>query len=374
MKPKSEALFVFAILAIGLGACSSGGNDSPPTAGPTPPADPPFEPSALYVLGDSLSDEGNAAAGVDFLLGLTIRPPTIGLCNPTDIALGRDCEDLVYEQSRVSDGRVAVEYLGDRFGFELEPSLHLIPGDLDRGTNYAIASAKAGADGVEHLAAQVDALLLTEGALPADALYVVMIGGNDALDALQAASTDLSTADEVAGTIVTAAVDGIRDALEQLLDAGARNLVVANVPDLAIVAGVIEEAAMTADPDAVLEFATRVSTTFDTELDSVLTDLEADSRWTAPVPTLVKFDFMAAWDEVAAEIADAGGNITDDCFDSERYRSTDAAERVFHPDCAPVDESGPRFSNFLYWDFIHPTGRAHELLGQQLGATVQSNF
>jgi len=364
----------FAILAIGVGACSSGGNGSPPDGGSPPPGDPPFEPSALYVLGDSLSDAGNAAAGVDFLLGLTVRPPTIGLCNPTDIALGRDCGDLVYERSRVSDGRVAVEHLGDVYGFELEPSLHLIPGGVDRGTNYAIAGAKADGVGVGDLTRQVDALLLNEGALSADALYVVMIGGNDAIDALQAAALDAAAADAVITAIVTAAIDGVRDALERLLDSGARRIVVANIPDLAIVSGIVDEASMTTDPESFLELATELSSTFATELDAVLTELRTGSRWTAPSPTLVEFDLMAALGEVAAEISDSGGNVTDACFDSEKYRSSDNAERVFHADCAPVAGSGPRFADFLFWDRIHPTGRAHALLGQRLSATVLSAF
>jgi hypothetical protein len=39
----------------------------------------------LFVIGDSLSDVGNAAGLSDYLLGQGVYPPAVGLCNPADV-------------------------------------------------------------------------------------------------------------------------------------------------------------------------------------------------------------------------------------------------------------------------------------------------
>src|SRR5690606_41559525 len=87
------------------------------------------QPLALFVLGDSLSDVGNAAALSDYLLGRPFYPEhAVGLCNPVDVYLyGRGCGDLFYRQSRVSDGPLAVEHLAAYLGLPLDASFHTVP-------------------------------------------------------------------------------------------------------------------------------------------------------------------------------------------------------------------------------------------------------
>ena len=66
-----------------------------------------------------------------------------------------------------------------------------------------------------------------------------------------------------------------------------------------------------------------------------------------------------------------GGNATDACFDSEAYRDSAAAERVFHPVCAPPTiGAAPRFAEFVFWDGIHPTGAAHVAIGEAMRALL----
>jgi phospholipase/lecithinase/hemolysin len=70
-----------------------------------------------------------------------------------------------------------------------------------------------------------------------------------------------------------------------------------------------------------------------------------------------------------AVVAAEGGNADDACFVSETYRASPTAERVFHPECAPaLAGAPPRYSEFVFWDDIHPTGAAHALLGEALRA------
>jgi cholinesterase len=331
----------------------------------------------LFVLGDSLSDVGNAAALTDLVLGEPLPPPsTIGLCNPADLfLLEHGCEDVLYRRSRVSDGPVAVEHLAAHLkSGEFAPSLHFWPG-RSGGTDYAVASAKASAPGREDLARQVDMLLIQHGPLlPADGLFVVMVGGNDAIDALQAveaAATQRQTASPQEGpeAIVARAVAAISANVERLINFGAARLIVANVPDLASLPAVRVRAAASPAAEALLGAASDISSNFNRDLDSALQRIAAKPRGVRPV-RLARFDLAAELQQVQAAAASEGRNAIDACFDSEAYWASAIAERRFHQDCAPA-AAGPRFDGFVFWDGIHPTGAAHAALGAALIALYE---
>jgi thermolabile hemolysin len=376
-----STLLALAFLPLG---CSSGNGDETGSTGPPPPAPPPpgnvgppppvaaTEVSALFVLGDSYSDVGNAAAMADYLLSRTIEPPTIGLCNPADVvAVPRPCADLFFRQSRVSDGAVAVEHLAAHLRVGLAPSFHVIPARPSVGTDYAVASAKARGPAPEDLAHQVDRLVLDHGSLPADAIYVMLIGGNDAIDAFQAAASG-SAASPTSDAIVTSAIAAIGTNVERLLDFGARLFVVANVPDLAVLPAVVASATSSANEAALLASATAISNAFDRELRTRLEHIAGSARWSFPTPpALVVFDLRAAVRAAQQAGVANGGNGLDACFDSEIYRQSAAAERVFHPDCAPQGSAPPRFADFVFWDGIHPTGAAHQAVGVALIEAVE---
>jgi phospholipase/lecithinase/hemolysin len=379
------------MLVLSLAACSAGGDvgsasTTPPLPGSTSPAQQggaptqaiaPAPVSALFVLGDSLSDDGNAAGAEDYLLGQRVVPPTVGLCNPFDVfVLSRGCEDVIYRKSRVSDGSVAVEHLATGLGLAaLGPSFHVVPSRPSIGGDYAVASAKARTAGLEDLGRQVDVLLLDRAPLPTDALFVVVIGGNDAIDALQAANEGGPTAAASSAAIVTMAVAAIGDNLERLLDSGARRLVVANIPDLAVLPAVREAARSSATPDVLLATATAVSDDFDRELAARLDVIEAKRAWDSPQPpVIVRFDLRAALTAVQKAAAQRGANATDACFDSDAYRASTFAVRNFHPDCAPLPGGTPRFGDFVFWDDVHPTGATHSAIGAALVAEVQARL
>jgi outer membrane lipase/esterase len=371
----------------GVAACSSGGGGDPtfpPPAAPPPSAPAPLPaallpaqdesptPSALFVLGDSLSDVGNAAATADYLLNLRLDPPTVGLCNPHDVLVQpRRCDDLFYRQSRVADGPLAVEHLAAHFGLgALTPSLHLLPNPPPGGTNYAVASAKARGPGDEDLARQVDWLLIDQAPLASDAIYVIMVGGNDAIDALQGDVANLAARPLPSAAIVTSAVAAIATQIERLLDFGARRLVVANVPDLATLPAVRVAARASGDEAAVLAAARAISGAFDRELDSRLDAIEASGRFFPGGPAaILRFDLYTALNVERATLEANGANAVDACFESESYRNSSTAERIFARDCAPDTVDGtPRFAGFVFFDGIHPTGATHAALGETLGA------
>lgn len=370
-------------LALLLAACSGGGGSpAPPTAPtltdptppPTAPSDPaPPPPPALFVLGDSLSDIGNVAAVADYALNQPIDPPTVGLCNPTEVlVLKRRCDDLFYLESRVTDGPVAVERLAADLGLApLRPSLHVIPNQPRAGTVYAVGGAKARGTRDSDLARQVDWLLIDRAPLPQDALYVVMIGGNDAIDGLKADAANPMAAVKPSTAVVKNAANAIGTQVERLLDFGARRVVVANVPDLALLPGTRVKARASADEAAALAAATAISVAFNDALAAELDAIEAKAHWVPPTPIIVRFDLNAALSAARETIAANGGNAVDACFASSAYRDSPQAPRVFHPGCAPETADGsPRFSGFAFWDDIHPTGALHAALGDALRALL----
>ncbi len=355
----SRAAFAAAIASLSLAAaCRPAGGEPPRTA-----------PSALFVLGDSLSDVGNAAASIDVLLGQPYFPMhTVGLCNPIDVfVLGHGCDDLIYERSRATNGPVAAEVLAAGLGLApLEPSFHTVPQRPTVGSDYAVAGATAAGTGIDDLRSQVDRLRLDHRAgLPADALYVVMIGGNDALAALHDAAEARAGLQpgEDARAVVAAAVSAIGDAVETLAASGARLIVVTNLPNLAVLPVVKQRAAdlglTLGEAEAA---ATDVTAAFNDELAARLAVVVAAH----PEATIAPFDLFSALQALRAADAAAGVDVTEACFDSDAYRSSPTAERRFSPGCMPLPSGGPRFDAYFFWDAIHPTARVHAALGQAL--------
>jgi phospholipase/lecithinase/hemolysin len=103
--------------------------------------------------------------------------------------------------------------------------------------------------------------------------------------------------------------------------------------------------------------------------------MPGNPRWSVPTtPALVRFDLRSTLTAAHEAATASGGNGRDACFDSEAYRQSQTAERVFHPDCAPQGASAPRFADFVFWDGIHPTGAAHLALGTALIDVVDAEL
>ena len=141
----------------------------------------------LNVFGDSLSDVGQV-----FQATGGMYPP-----NPT------------YFQGRYSNGWVWVEYLADR--------LHL---SSRQTNNFASGGATTGSDRnslVPGLLAQVQLFTKTHQQPNPNALYVLWAGANDYLQGISNA---------------TVSVENVARAITSLADMGAKNILVANLPDL----------------------------------------------------------------------------------------------------------------------------------------------
>lgn len=158
--------------------------------------------SNVYVFGDSLLDTGNVYTAT---LSTTPTPPS-----------------PPYFNGRWSNGPLAVDIFAAAYG--VKPLLPSLLG----GTNFAWGGARAtstAASNVPDVPDQVGQFIGLLGGSPADpnAVYVLDGGGNDIIPALESATP---------GLVIQAALQGIQDSIAALLNAGARNILVYNVPDV----------------------------------------------------------------------------------------------------------------------------------------------
>ena len=282
--------------------------------------------TTLYVVGDSLSDAGNAY----LLTGGTFPPPP-------------------YAQ-RASNGPVAVERLADTLGISLTPS-------EAGGTNYAVLGATTGLVTIagtsppvqtENLAAiqygqaalagtslQSQALALLGDGLgsdPSRSLVFVWGGANDFF-------LNPSPATAAAG------VGNILDVVTTLYAGGARNFLVPNLPDLSLTpAGRTLPAAQRAGLQA-------LTVGFNTGLRSAL-----DSAASLPGVDITQFDTFAFFNRLLADPAAFGfADATTPCLSGNLANGG-------------VVCGDP--STHIFWDTVHPTTAAHRALGDAFAVAV----
>ncbi len=274
--------------------------------------------SRMFVFGDSLSDMGNLASVV----------------GPFPLPF--------FENSRVSDGPVAVEILAKRLGIkDFQASFHLI-GFPAQGTNYAVAGANALADEPSEqaiaLPAQLAAFLLNElGVAPSDALYVVFIGGNDVRTARDETNLWLAF-----GHVIKA-VGVIEGSIRTLVEKGARKVLVINVPDI----GGIPETLQTGDV-RLIKRATLLTKIFNAALSRRVRKIERDLG--IDLVEFDVFDFL--------RFIRANGNALE-------FTNTEDPCFRFSPPGVCSD-----FNSYVFFDSIHPTGRTHERAARAFFAFV----
>jgi len=181
------------------------------------------KPSELVIFGDSLSDAGNNAALVD--AGLFGFP--VGSRTPTPISAPPISDPvfiptLPYSSNRYSNGPVWTEQFAASLGLSATNSLS--PG----GTNFAFGGARIVGGAVPSLTNQLGSFLsLTHGPAPSSALYIVEGGGNDARDVFETAAGGGDPA-----PLITAYAQNMGSLLSQLEGAGARDILLADIPDI----------------------------------------------------------------------------------------------------------------------------------------------
>jgi len=267
------------------------------------PHSQPF--SRIFVFGDSLSDTGNL-----FRLSDGFPPPP-------------------YFKGRFSNGRLWVEQLADALDMSIAP-----------GDNYAVGGATTGHfnlnDGLggrayPGLLDEVASFKATRSAAEAKrALFMVWAGANDFFLALATGQDpEVLIGNGVGNTV---------QAIQQLRQAGARHIMVVNVPDLGLTPFAL--ALNIGSP------LTQLSAAYNQVLNSAL-----DSLASAGIPT-IRVDAFATLREMVAQPAQFGfTNVTDQLI----VVGGDADE-------------------FLFWDIVHPTTKAHAVVAEVAADALISYF
>jgi outer membrane lipase/esterase len=270
-------------LCLALSASASGAPASGTPASGTPASGTPGW-DRLVVLGDSLSDMGNAPG------------------------------------ARFSDGPVWVEVLARRLGLPLAAS-------SAGGGNHAVGGARAAGGGAGDLPAQRARYLASPPSGIERTLHVVWAGGNDLLEALRDGRAGEAAALRAAGAVA--------ETVDRLAAAGARDVLVLDLPDLGRVPAV--RSAGTAAVEAGRLLAAR----FDRALDEALDAVEARRG-----VRLHRLDLPSLMEG-------AGG-----------------AFKVVDRPCLGPGGACAEPGEHLFWDPVHPTAAAHARLAEAAFAAL----
>lgn len=267
--------------------------------------------SELVILGDSLSDTGNHPAAI------------LGAPYP-------------YYKNRISNGPVAVDVLAQILGLDADHSGFIFSNGS--GSNYAVSGANAAGSEAHDLSAQLSAMLVSRPAILDDqALYLLIIGGNDIRDS----SVLGSYAQGV--NAVNQAADSISAAVQKLMLRGAKSILVSNAPDISTLPETAERAKNKA---WLVSRAAQLSRDFNFRLKQQL-----DALGVSKGRHIMRYDLYAQFNDIVNNPSRYGFTNTDEaCFEYSPYS--------FHPQC--------HFDRFVFFDSIHPTAKSHELLGRGL--------
>lgn len=273
--------------------------------------------SQVIVFGDSLSDNGNLAQK----FGGAVPAPS------------------VYAQGRFSSGPVAVEVLAGKLGIPLVD--YAYGGALTgAGNQFQAQNPLVANTGLQSQVNKFTAALSAGGqTADASALYVVWGGGNDFLSVI--GSGDFSSIN----TVLATAVSNLVTEVGSLYAAGARDFLVPLLPDLATTfygtSGAVPAAQLSG-----------LTAGFNGLLSSKLNLLKSSS----PGLNLNIFNTPAFLAGVRADLATAGGNITDRCWTGD-YAGQGGTL------CANPDQ-------YYLFDKVHPTAYVHNAVGLAFAAAV----
>ncbi|MGD2183840.1 SGNH/GDSL hydrolase family protein [Lusitaniella coriacea] len=289
------------------------------------------EITSIYAFGDSLSDTGN-------LFNATGLPP------------------FPYFDGRFSNGQNWIDYLSQDLGLDTPtPITDVRDGTAPtNGINFAFGGATTGLDntvspGLLGLQQQVGAFasLIAPGGVDPNGLYLLWGGANDYLPS---DSTTFTPFDNPTQTI-----DNLSAAITTLAGLGAKNIMVVNQPDFGSIPRVLgNDPSFSLSPDTptLAEF-NALSNSHNTQLDSLLDSLSNDPLLDL---NLLSLDVNSLFRQAISDPALGFTNTTEPCLFTITC--------VFNPS---------QQEQFLFWDGLHITTRAHELVAQQAFATLEHN-
>lgn len=286
--------------------------------------------TANYIFGDSLSDTGN-------LLALTSQLHSANAAIPV-------LPGAPYYNGRFTDGLNYAERLAATLGVSAVPS-------LKGGTNYAYGGARTSYHTTAALSpyasfdAQIASYLGTHPVADPAALYTVYIGSNDVFDIISVAASGQSGK---AAQMFSDAIGSITNGLAALAAHGASQFLIPTVPNLG------QTPAITSQSSAALNaLATQLAVQFNTAVTHSIALISAQD----PGIKVWRSDLFALLDDVVANPSDYGfGNAISPCY-------TGFVD-------APAGTVCSKPEDYVFWDRIHPTAAAHEIMADFIAAEI----
>ena len=276
--------------------------------------------TSLFVFGDSLSDSGNNAVAL---------APNV---TPVPIPGNSFIATFPYMSGRYTNAQVWAQILASSLGLSANPSLL-------GGTDYAFGGALTGGSNPIPPSLEMQAALFLSQhgpMIPSNALYIVEGGGENAQQALVAAGgcgSNLACINGIIQSTTAGYVGDIQTIDTELEAAGAKNIVVWNVPNIGVTPAVLAEGS------AASILGTTIASVMN---DALLAAIGND-------PDIKLFDDFSLLNQVVADPGAFGlSNVTDAC-----------AQFIT---CDP--------SKFLFWDGIHPTSAAGTIISDAIESLV----
>jgi phospholipase/lecithinase/hemolysin len=325
----------------------------------------------IYLVGDSLSDQGNLLQATEYINGIGFGIPDVNH----------------YWEGRFSNDEIWVDVLADRMNIEVAPSLfrgnafniNCIDDGTNCGTNFAYGGARTDyhvldADDTKpvpvsylyqggvvpeenafpwSLNAQVDAFA-SRNITNTDGLYVVLSGANDLADLISMLAACNSVLPEYQifcynrgepGEAISAVLAGVNNAIATFVDAGATDILVPNIPNLGVVP------AITMRGQDFIALATAISSQYNQALAEMLNDWQSEVN-------IIPYDAFALLTDVVSS-PDLYGfkNVTYPCYDGYVEPGSGTQE------CADPD-------SYVFWDMLHPTSAFNEFLAVDMIYTI----
>jgi thermolabile hemolysin len=278
--------------------------------------------SNLYVFGDSFSDTGNAFQATG---GVLAAPP---------------CGDSTTGHRRFADDLIWIDYLADYLWLSLSPSASIRPGE---GINFAMGGATTGTEnlfpaavpnlpelpGLQQQIQAFTASLKKKKADP-DALYIIWAGVMDYMPFVNGIPQH---------TEPTVPMSHLATAVKALSKAGAKHILLVNVPDL----DKMPQARQFGGGADAASLSTRIAA-----------HNQALAEFIQSPPTntnLIGFDVNAVLNEIIADAKHFGfRNTTEACDRTTEHRTT--------------GQRGDNPNEHVFWDMFHLTSRVHQLIAR----------
>jgi outer membrane lipase/esterase len=269
----------------------------------------------LVVFGDSLSDSGNhfLASGE-----LVPAPP--------------------YYKGRYADGPNYVDRLAESLKVDLAPF-------LAGGMNFAFGGARTTfhPSGLPFdLISQVVAYKSLIDESEEGTLFIVFAGGNDMRDAIRDSIAAPDAAEGIGLRAISTAIDAIYQTVRTLAEDGGQNFLIPNLPNL----GRLPETTHMGD-EGLSDLAQSFTLSFNEALESLLEEFQTLN--------IIRVDTFALMEDIVADPSLFGlKKVRSAC-----YTGQDLGIRNSGMTC-------PDPETFLFWDFIHPSSAAHEILAEHI--------